>query len=218
MRFRLLKLRSKYTVPVLAALILLFSVSIATGITVVTEAEKQNTFCASCHTEPETTYLHRFAAALNSNAPDLASYHHAVTESSLSPKLPNMRCVDCHQGEGVAGRSIILTLAAYDSLKHFTRTAKQPATISFNIQNEACLKCHEPDARKYADQPEKPFIIDNHYHYKYFQTGAPQLQCVACHLSHVEGTHLNKFQFRRVTIPICEACHRFQGRGPVKMQ
>lgn len=205
----------------MAGLILLVSVGIAalaTGTTVATELEKDDTFCASCHTEPETTYVARSTFALGAAALDLASYHHANTESIITPTVPNMRCVDCHQGEGIVGRGIVLSLAAYDALKHFTGTSKQPATIVFTIQNEACLKCHDTEVRQFADQPTKPFILDNHYHYKYFQPGAPSMQCVACHPAHLEASHTNKFQLRRVTIPVCEDCHRFEGKGPVKMQ
>lgn len=193
-------------------------VALAMGVASVTEAEKEDSFCASCHTEPEVTYVNRFAEALHLGPTDLASYHHARAKSLLVPLQPTMRCVDCHQGEGLLGRGIVLSIAAYDALKHLTGTAQQPAKIVFNIQNEACLKCHMQETHKFADKPEKPFIIDNHYHYKYFQPNTPTLQCVACHPAHLRASSLNGFQIRRITIPVCEACHQFQGRGSVKMQ
>jgi hypothetical protein len=192
--------------------------ALAGGTMVVTELEKDDSFCGSCHTEPEVTYLERFASAEGGGAFDLASYHHAQVESLLAPMVPNMRCVDCHQGEGLVGRTLVLSLAAYDAVKYFSGTAKQPATSSLPIQNEACLKCHEQEVKRFAELPVTPFILDNHYHYKYFQPNAPLMSCVGCHPGHVESSHAVGFQLRRTTIPICEACHQFQGRGPIKMQ
>ncbi len=208
----------KYIVPAVIAVIVFGIASTAAGVTVSGELEKNDSFCGSCHTEPETTYLARFATSLTGDAPDLAAYHHSKAESSISPKLPNVRCIDCHVGEGVVGRAKVLSLAAYDAIRYYTGTAEQPAHIIFNVQNEACLKCHEQDVKKGADQPETPFIIDNHYHYKYFQPNAPPINCIACHTTHREGSHVNKYQFTKVTIPNCEACHQFEGHGPVKMQ
>jgi hypothetical protein len=181
-------------------------------------AGKNDAFCASCHTEPEVTYLARFADARSASARDLAAYHHAHAESSIAPQIPNMRCMDCHQGEGFFGRSAVLAVAAYDALKHYTGTAEQPATISLPIQNEACLKCHATEVMRFADAPALPFILDNHYHYKYFQPNAPPMRCTDCHPGHVESSAAVGFQLRRATIPVCESCHQFAGHGPVKMQ
>jgi hypothetical protein len=211
-------LRWRYIVPTVIGLFILGIGVTAASVSVATELEKDDSFCGSCHTEPETTYLMRFDAAMTARAADLASYHHAHSESSVAPPLGNIRCIDCHQGEGVAGRAIVLALAAYDAIKFFTGTATQPARLIFNVQNEACLKCHDAEVRRFADRPESPFIIDNHFHYKYFQPGAPPVTCTDCHPTHREGSELNHFQFRRVTIPVCEACHIFVGHGPVKMQ
>ena len=207
-----------YLVPAIIAVIVLGIGATAGGVYVSSEMEKDNSFCGSCHTEPETTYLMRFDAALTGTAPDLASYHYRHSESSISPKVPTIRCIDCHVGEGLVGRGIVLSLAAFDAIKYFTHTARQPAQVVFDVQNEACLKCHEAEVKKFADQPEKPFIIDNHFHYKYFQPGAAPLTCTACHIAHREGSELNGFQFNRVIIPVCEACHQYEGHGPLKMQ
>lgn len=208
----------RYIVPTAILATVLGLAALAGGVTVAGELEKSNAFCASCHTEPETTYLMRFGDSLNGTALDLASFHFARVKSALSPPAPNIRCIDCHAGEGVVGRSTVLSLAAYDALKYYTGTARQPAKTVFPVQNEACMKCHAQQVTKFADQPQVPFIIDNHFHYKYFQPGAPSVSCVACHVTHRVGSELNQYQFNKVTIPVCEACHQYEGRGPVKMQ
>lgn len=208
----------RFFLPALLAVVVLGIGAAAAGVTVASEMEKDNNFCGSCHTEPETTYLTRFAMALSDRAPDLAAFHYRHSQSVITPQIDKIRCVDCHVGEGVLGRATVLSLAAFDAFKYYTRTARQPAQIVFNVQNEACVKCHEQDVKKFADSPVRPFIIDNHFHYKYYQPGAPPVTCTDCHIAHQEGSELNQYQFRKITVPVCEACHRFEGHGPVKMQ
>ncbi len=218
MRSRLSRiLHWKYIVPAVIGVIVLGIGTLAATLTYTSELEKDNNFCASCHTEPETTNLMRFEMALSGPATDLAAYHHAHAESSVMPHDPNMRCIDCHVGEGFVGRTIVVTLSAYDALRFVTGTAEQPAHVIFNIQNEACIKCHDQDVKKYADQPEKPFIIDNHFHYKYFQPGAPPVTCTACHSGHNAGSEGNQFISTKMTVPVCEACHLYEHKGPQKM-
>jgi nitrate/TMAO reductase-like tetraheme cytochrome c subunit len=208
----------KYLAVVVIGAIVLGIGTTAAGVTIVSGMELDNQFCGSCHTEPETTYLARFATSLTGTSSDSAAFHYRHSMSYLSPQVANIRCIDCHVGEGVIGRATVLSLAAFDALKYYTHTARQPAQVVFNVQNETCLKCHAQDVMKFADQPQKPFIIDNHFHYKYFQPDAPPVSCVSCHPSHMEGSELNKFQFNKITVPVCEACHRYEGHGPVKMQ
>lgn len=208
----------KYIVPAVIGVIVVGISVLAATLTYTSELEKHNDFCASCHTEPETTNFMRFEMALSDPATDLAAFHHAHAESSVMPHDPNMRCIDCHVGEGFLGRATVVTLSAYDALRFFTGTAEQPAHVVFNVQNEACLKCHEADVKKYADQPETRFIIDNHYHYKYYQPGAPPVSCTSCHSGHNPGSEANQFVSNKLAIPVCQACHQFEGKGPLKMQ
>jgi hypothetical protein len=203
---------------VVGALVLFGLLGAIAALFIGTKLEEDNQFCGSCHTEPEVTYLSRFASALaTSNADDLASYHHRQLYPRNSPSADYIRCIDCHVGEGILGRGIVLSLAAWDAVKYYSGTAHQPAQVVFTIQNEACLKCHEQEAKKNLEQPKQPFIIDNHYHYKLFEPGAPFEHCVDCHISHREGVEANQFQFRNAIIPVCEDCHRQEGKGPVKM-
>ena len=204
---------------VLAGIVVLGVIALAGGLFVVGKAEENNQFCGACHTEPETTYLTRFDAALAGQpADDLAAFHHKQLYPRNSQQARNIRCIDCHVGEGIIGRGIVVSLAAWDALKYVTRTARQPAVVVFTIQNEACLKCHAEQAKKNLDLTRTRFEIDNHYHYKLFEPNAPFERCVDCHLSHEPGTELNAFQFRKVIIPVCEDCHKQEGKGPIKMQ
>ncbi len=162
--------------------------------------EQDDRFCIECHTQPEVEYFERNErAAKNQNAPDLASYHH---------RKEQIKCIDCHVGEGILGRATVVSLAAWDAFKHFAGIAQQPAVIVFPIQNEACLKCH-------IERVTKPGF-ENHMHNKQFDhtLAAPFIRCTDCHPSHRQGDEARMFQFRDVILPKCEYCHVQAGRGP----
>jgi len=126
--------------------------------------EQDNNFCGSCHTQPETEYLTRYARAVAQNdAPDLASFHHRKKE---------IKCIDCHTGEGFIGRAQVFSLATWDAVKHYTGIQRQPATIVVPVQNEACIKCHADTLAKKG--------FDNHEHNKLSDPGMPFIRCADC--------------------------------------
>ncbi len=160
--------------------------------------EQDNNFCGSCHTQPETEYLARFAQAVaQSNAQDLAAFHHRKKET---------KCIDCHTGEGIIGRAQVFSLATWDAIKYYTGIARQPAAIVVPVQNEACIKCHQDTMIKAG--------FDNHEHNKMLDPESPFLRCTDCHVSHRSGDERNAFQFRDAILPKCEFCHVQVGRGP----
>lgn len=170
------------------------------GVGFASSQEQDNNFCVSCHTQPETEYQARNVSAdTTKNATDLASFHH---------RKKDVRCIDCHVGEGVLGRATVLSLAAWDAFKHYTGIAQQPAKIVFPVQNEACIKCHLQEVTKPG--------FENHEHNKYYdpQLAPPSLSCVNCHVSHRTGDERTAFQFRDAILPRCEYCHQQTGKGP----
>ena len=68
------------------------------------QLENHDSFCASCHTSPESDYVDRAHAG---TAVDLASFHTGQ----------GVRCIDCHSGEGVNGRVQAMPLGGHDLLK-----------------------------------------------------------------------------------------------------
>ncbi len=168
------------------------------GVAFASRQEQDDQFCASCHTQPESEYFERFLRAdAQKAAEDLAALHHRKKE---------IKCIDCHGGEGLIGRAQVLTVAAWDALRYYTRTARQPAVVVIPLQNEGCTKCHEDAVRKSG--------FENHYHNKMSDPEAPFLRCTDCHLTHRLGDELNAFQFRNAILPQCEFCHVQMGRGP----
>ncbi len=202
----------------LAIVVLVGLVSMIAGISIVSAQEQNNQFCGMCHTQPESTYLMRFDQAMTGPADDLAAFHHKQLYPRNTPGAQNIKCIDCHVGEGLVGRGIVVSLAAWDALKYITRTATQPAKVVFTVQNEACIKCHDSQVKVGLATAEQKFFIDTHFHYLLFTPGAPAEACVDCHVSHREGSEVTAFQFRQIIIPVCQDCHQKEGKGPTKMQ
>lgn len=154
--------------------------------------ENRDSFCASCHTQPESTYVQRAAAA----APvDLASYHTAKAT----------RCIDCHSGSGVGGRFQAELNGASNALRFFTRTDVQPGRLPGPYGDDGCLKCH-------ADVVNQPINGNNHYH-EYlarWQATSPSAGgCVSCHPAHTTDSAAdNLFMTDAVTQEVCAACHQ----------
>lgn len=160
--------------------------------------EQDSQFCGSCHTQPETEYLARFASAVaQNNAQDLAAFHH---------RKKDIQCIECHGGEGIIGRTQVFSLATWDVVKYNLHVARQPAVIVVPVQNEACIKCHQ-------DMLAKPGF-NNHEHNKMSDPKAPFIRCTDCHISHRPGDEINGFQFRDAILPQCEYCHVQMDRGP----
>jgi nitrate/TMAO reductase-like tetraheme cytochrome c subunit len=184
---------------------ILFGVIVGLGIVIgsvvgVSYQEQDNRFCASCHTQPETEYWGRYERAVATKfADDLASFHYRKKE---------VRCIDCHIGEGVDGRTQVVAMAGWNAFKHFTRLEQQPAKIILPLQNEACVKCHDAELHKAG--------FENHVHNKYFDVNEnpPFIRCTDCHLMHRLGDERTRFQFRDAILPKCEYCHVQMGKGP----
>lgn len=218
MRSRVARLiHHRYFGSIVVGIIVIGLIAFASSVYVAGQLEQQDSFCGSCHTEPETTYLMRFSDASTSGNPvDLASFHHNQVYPPNSPNAMKVRCIDCHVGEGVFGRGIVLSLSAWDALRHFSGTADQPAYVIFTVQNEACLKCHLEQVSKNLDKPLKPFVIDNHYHYRLLLDSSPYERCVDCHVAHQPASEATQFQLRKDIIPVCQDCHQKEGHGPLK--
>jgi hypothetical protein len=177
-----------------------FIMVIAASVAWVSYQEQDNRFCASCHTQPETEYFDRYTRAVATQfADDLASFHYRKKE---------VRCIDCHVGEGVEGRTQVVVMAGWNTFKHYTGLQQQPAKIVIPLQNEACAKCHDIELHKAG--------FENHFHNKYFdpKENPPFIRCTDCHLTHRPGDERTRFQFRDAILPKCEYCHVRMGKGP----
>ncbi len=156
--------------------------------------ENKDAFCASCHTEPESTYYRRERAS----APvDLASVHAAK----------GVKCIDCHSGVGVRGRLLAMWLGARDALKYASGHYPQPAPLTRPIPDNHCIKCHTDVLRIRS--------FDNHFHLflPQWQAVDPRAAtCVDCHQGHhTDGDPNLQFLNKATTVAVCQACHRAAG-------
>lgn len=171
---------------------------IGVALLVFARVEEHDPFCASCHTEPEVTYVNRIAAA---GAVDLASAHATLHHSD--PQQQATRCIDCHSGPGAGGRLSAMALGARDAFRWVTGSAAQPAVQTVPIDDANCLKCHT-DIAASTD-------FDNHSHHYLVQWQAKDANagtCVSCHTSHTtDGNARIGFLQQQRTQAQCDACH-----------
>ena len=80
--------RAKISLIAIAIFIFVLSPAVMFG---ATQLENHNSFCASCHTEGEQTFVNQSLAA---EPVDLASFHELKNAS---------RCIDCHTSAGRGG-------------------------------------------------------------------------------------------------------------------
>lgn len=171
----------------------------AGGVAYAIRLEQNDAFCASCHTQPETMFYQRSRRADDEPA-DLAGAH----------RPDGVRCIDCHGGEGAAGRAQVLALAARDAVKFYSGRYQQPAMMAMTLSDMACSKCHQ----KTVEAPG----FENHLHNLLYDPEAPSLPCLRCHLSHEPAEGLAYFVVEDVVLEACEFCHLGMGRGPIGLQ
>jgi predicted CXXCH cytochrome family protein len=185
------KFRLMWVIIPLAVLVVL---GIA-GFIVAATVEENDSFCASCHTQPESTYYDRSQSAAVS---DLAGFHHGQ----------EVKCIDCHSGEGFGGRFDAILMGAHNAFTFYTGTAIQPAKLIVPIQDGNCLKCHA--------NVTKTRTQDTHFHYflSRWQSVDPNGagHCVTCHTSHTtDGQEDLRYLNATRTEAVCQRCHNTLG-------
>lgn len=193
---------------------LLFVIMVTATVATAVHLENQDTFCASCHTQPETVYVER---SQGEHPSDLASAH-AQFETAV-------RCIDCHSGYGNSGRAMALYQGAIDTINYVVGAYDSPATVDRPLGDDPCLKCHTQPSR---DNPttieDDPSLIGSIAHYHWIEyTSAwmkadfdPHGTCSSCHPSHSDATRavLGYRDMQGVNLT-CDGCHlALQGTIP----
>jgi hypothetical protein len=229
----------KTALLILCALTLLAALAAisAVGVSV---AEEQDVFCATCHLNPERTYVDRAASVsqafergqqqgLTSDelqqtgrdaARDLASAHRAAA----------LNCVACHRGDNsLSDRVIALTLGGRNTLLYLTGQfdPDHSGVVNPDLVETSCLHCHvdQPSLGGVKDGEENPVMVDsfeNHFHSYLF---APEyinqtaVGCLDCHPSHLEIPPIVPFFIDEegVVLPACVQCHIDVQRGPIDL-
>jgi nitrate/TMAO reductase-like tetraheme cytochrome c subunit len=197
---------------VLVGIVALGIILAASGFTFAASQETHDPFCASCHTQPETTFFQRSTAA---QAVDLASFHTAQ----------QTRCIDCHSGAGVLGRMRAELLGARNAAAWYTHTDVQPAKLTVPIRDANCLKCHQEVTQRGYTPKQTVTIIggrrggeeagSNHWHEflaRWQAVTANAGTCTSCHPGHTtDGTAQTGFENAQTTRNVCNACHQMIG-------
>ncbi len=174
-----------------AAVIALGLVVAGGGYAFASTQEENDSFCASCHTQPESTYYSR---SLAKPSVDLASDHEQKNAA---------KCIDCHSGIGSSGRFSAIMMGARNAFHWFTKTAVQPAPLTVPIKDDNCLKCHQDVTGQTT--------VNNHFHgfLSRWQAVDPNAgSCVSCHAGHpTDGDASAGFTNVARTESICNACH-----------
>jgi hypothetical protein len=201
---------------VLIGLVVLGIVLAASGFAFAATQETHDSFCASCHTQPESTFFQR---STDAQAVDLAAYHTAQ----------QTRCIDCHSGPGITGRIRAEWLGAHNALAWYTGTAVQPAKLTVPIQDANCLKCHQAVTQR-GYTPKQTVAIggegrrggeeeggSNHWHVflaRWQAVASNAGTCTSCHPGHsTDGSAQTGFQNVQTTRTECEGCHQTLREG-----
>jgi predicted CXXCH cytochrome family protein len=155
--------------------------------------ENQDSFCASCHTEPETTFF----ARSQKNPTDLASAHAAE----------KIACIDCHSGSGTFGRIVGLQQGARDLFNYARGDYHRPAITTNPLGDETCVKCH---AQILAAREGGSRAMNGHYHFylvAWQTTDKSAAHCATCHTAHTTGLASLKFMAQGKVGKLCEDCH-----------
>ncbi|MBI5650284.1 MAG: hypothetical protein HZC40_07560 [Chloroflexi bacterium] len=155
--------------------------------------ENQDSFCASCHTEPETTFF----ARSQKNPTDLASAHAAE----------KIACIDCHSGSGTFGRVTGLHQGTRDLFNYARGAYHRPAITTQPLGDELCVKCH---AQILATRESGSRPMNGHYHFylpAWKATDKSAARCATCHTAHTPGLASLKFMAQGKVGKLCEDCH-----------
>lgn len=204
--------KSKIAVVVGGIAVSLFGIIGIGGIAVSISLENQNSFCASCHTEPESKY---YQQSLQPNSVNLAAFH--IQKQTL--------CIDCHSGGGPLGRAQGLEQGIDDLILYESGNYKKPAITSNPLGDDSCLKCHSEVLARGRRSPPSPIqnpvqargnrANDGHYHQflqRWQTVDARAAHCVNCHTSHTDGGSNVGFMAADPVSEVCDGCHRVLGR------
>jgi len=159
------------------------------------QLENHDSFCASCHTEPESRY---YQQSLEKNAATLAAFH---TQKSV-------RCIDCHSGGGVFGRAEGLSQGASDLTAYLIGHYHNPAITQNKLGDDSCTKCHAGVMSGGG--------FNNHFHVLLarWQSVDPNAgHCVDCHTAHPAGDSAQGYLAVTPVQQVCQNCHAVLREG-----
>ncbi|MAE97219.1 MAG: hypothetical protein CL910_21420 [Deltaproteobacteria bacterium] len=184
--------------PVLA---LAATLAFPVGWLVTDHLEEDNAFCVSCHLSASVP-LHRDNHGDFGERPpvSLAAAHAAAGNESRPDGA--FRCIDCHGGDGWAGRARVKLLSARDALWYVVGRFEEPEGMRWPLWDRDCVKCHDHFAAPSHEPWEAP-----PFHALAVHNRALGVGCVECHGSHEHGDAKLDFLQPDHVRSQCARCH-----------
>ena len=190
------------------ALVALVPTGVGLGVTgwVVTDAlERDNDFCNACHLEPGAPLHIGIRQRYDTSPPlDLAGVH-AAAEGRVGPD-GSFRCIDCHGGVGVVGRTRVKLLAAKDAFWYGVGHFEEPEEMAWPLLDEDCRQCHAgfPKSGRMAGGVSAP----PPFHSLGVHNVTLGVSCVECHDSHRTGGSPELYYLQPARVrEQCARCH-----------
>ncbi len=166
------------------------------------QIENNDSFCASCHVEPETTY---YQDSLEQAGVITLAAFHAGEE---------VRCIDCHSRRWIPGRLWSQWGGLQNVFVYRSGHYKQPSVTTRPVGDGGCSKCHS-DLTWVSERP-------GHYHSpglrrKWRVAGGSANSCEACHPSHKSDVPASDDFMDEAQIEMqCDACHEAIGESGIE--
>jgi hypothetical protein len=168
--------------------------------------EQDNDFCNACHLDGwlSGTPLHR-EHRRDIDARPVASLAaaHAAAGNPDRPGDPGFRCIDCHGGVGLFGRSRVKVLAAKDAFWWLVGDFEEPKGMHWPLLEDDCRQCHssfETKAAEFEDPAFHDLAVHNH------RLG---IDCVECHTVHEPAVDRDRWYLDSALVrEQCARCHR----------
>ncbi len=165
--------------------------------TVSIRLESNDSFCASCHVEPEVTYVNQ--SLRSAPMVTLAAFHAGK----------NTRCIDCHSRKWLPGRLWAQWGGLQNLLAYRSGDYRSPSVTTRPVGDGGCSKCHR-DITWVSERP-------GHYHSPWLRqrwrlAGGLANTCEVCHPSHMAvATETGRFMDIERIETQCDACHDATG-------
>jgi len=168
--------------------------------------EERNRFCISCHLSAETPlHIETFETFRGRPPETLAAAHAAAGNPDRADG--RFRCIDCHGGTGVLGRTRVKLLSARDAFWYATGRFEEPEGMRWPLWDADCRKCHTAFETRRADFGD-PLFHEVPAH----QGDEFAVRCVECHRTHTSDEEEralpdHDFLLAGVVRAECARCH-----------
>ena len=164
--------------------------------------EANNDFCNACHLSPGVP-LHAQSREGFDAVPaiNLAGVH-GLSAEPVRARAGLTRCIDCHSGVGLLGRSKVKLLAARDAIVWLSGNFDEPDHMEYPLGEADCRKCHFELSPQGGPETEESF------HGLSVHNADLGVTCVECHTVHDGGDDAAMFFMDATHVrEQCGRCH-----------